>query len=505
MTMEQRATRTPAALLPYQQRWMADESKVKVCEKSRRIGLSWAEACDSALTAASESGMDCWYIGYNKDMSQEFIEDCADWARHFHHAAAAVEEFVFNDEEKDILAFRIRFQSGWKVVALSSRPSNLRGKQGKIIIDEAAFHDDLPGLLKAAMAMLMWGGRVVVVSTHNGDDHPFNELVSDIRAGKKPYALHRITLDDAIRDGLYQRICLRLGKDWAPEGEAAWRDDLIEYYGEDADEELFCIPAKGSGVYLPRAVIEACMDPGIPVIRWSCKDDFAELPEYTRRQETEGWCKENLDQVLARLDPHAPSYFGEDFGRSGDLTVVFPLQEMRNLLRRAPFVLELRNVPFRQQEQVLFYICDRMPRFCGGAMDARGNGQYLAEVAMQRYGRNRIIQVMLSNEWYRDNMPRYKASFEDRTILIPKDGDLLDDHRAIRMEKGIAKVPDNLRSKGRDGKQRHGDSAIAGALADFAVSELAGMAGVPEILTARSSHMMGETTSYFNGARYSAY
>ena len=27
-----------------------------------------------------------------------------------------------------------------------------------VLIDEAAFHDDLPGLIKAAMAMLIWGG-----------------------------------------------------------------------------------------------------------------------------------------------------------------------------------------------------------------------------------------------------------------------------------------------------------------------------------------------------------
>ena len=33
------------------------------------------------------------------------------------------------DERSDILAYRIRFASGHKIVALSSRPSNLRGKE----------------------------------------------------------------------------------------------------------------------------------------------------------------------------------------------------------------------------------------------------------------------------------------------------------------------------------------------------------------------------------------
>jgi phage FluMu gp28-like protein len=160
------------------------------------------------------------------------------------------------------------------------------------------------------------------------------------------------------------------------------------------------------------------------------------------------------------------SCFGEDFGRSGDLTVIWPLQIGQGLIRRTPFLIELRNIPFKQQEEVLFAMTDKLPRFIGGAMDARGNGQYLAERAAQRYGA-RIEQVMLSTEWYRDNMPRYKAAFEDGTIELPKDSDVLADHRMLRMEKGIAKIPER-RMKGEDGRQRHGDSAIAGALAWYA-------------------------------------
>ena len=124
---ENRSNRTPAVLLSYQQRWMADESQVKVGEKSRRVGLSWDEAADDTLLAAKTSGMDVWYIGYNKEMAQEFIEDCADWARFYQLAAEEIEEVVIEDEGKDIKSFRIRFASGWKITALSSRPANLRG------------------------------------------------------------------------------------------------------------------------------------------------------------------------------------------------------------------------------------------------------------------------------------------------------------------------------------------------------------------------------------------
>ena len=39
-------------LLPYQTRWVADKSAVKFIEKSRRVGISWAEAADDTLYAS---------------------------------------------------------------------------------------------------------------------------------------------------------------------------------------------------------------------------------------------------------------------------------------------------------------------------------------------------------------------------------------------------------------------------------------------------------------------
>jgi phage FluMu gp28-like protein len=37
------------------------------------------------------------------------------------------------------------------------------------------------------------------------------------------------------------------------------------------------------------------------------------------------------------------------------------------------------------------------------------------------------------------------------------------------MEKGVAKVPDNARVRGSDGRERHGDTAVALAMATFAI------------------------------------
>jgi len=466
----------PAVLLTYQGGLYGTVSRnaLTVCEKSRRIGVTWGLGALAVLTSAaakSAGGQDTLYLGTSMDMAREFIDACAMWARAFMPAASEVEEFLFKDQEdgredRHIQAFRINFGSGFDIVALSSSPRSLRGRQGLVIIDEAAFHDDLDEVLKAAMALIIWGGRVVVVSTHNGEDNPFNQLIKEIRQGKRPGSVFRCDFDEALADGLYKRICLVMGKDWSPEGEAEWRQEVIDFYGEDAEEELFCVPKSGEGAYLSRALIESRMDGAIPVIRWSQPASFAQEPEHIREAETRDFCEMELLPILKRLEPGERHSLGMDFGRSGDLSVMWPLAIQKNLVRRTPFVLELSNIPFKQQEQILYYICDRLPRFSGAALDARGNGQALAEYAMQKYGSSLVEQVMLSLDWYRRHMPLYKAAFEDATIVVPMDDDIATDHRAITVVRGVPKLPETGgRTKGRDGRQRHGDTAIAGALA----------------------------------------
>lgn len=462
----------PDGFLPYQQRLMSSvaASAVVVVEKSRRTGYSWAAAAIAVLTAAATSaagGMDVFYMGYNLEMAREFVDYCAEWARLVEPAAAEVDEQLFEDAdkpEKSIRAFRVKFASGFKVLALPSAPRALRGMQGLVIIDEAAFHDDLDELLKSAFALLIWGGRILVISTHNGETNPFNVLVQDIRAGRRPYVLQRLTFDEALDEGLYRRICLTTGKAWSPAAEAAWRAEIIGFYGDGADEELFVVPSASSGSYLSGALIEARMVDGVTVARWQCAAGFGEWAEHLRKAEASHWIETTLRDALDRLDKDTPHCIGLDFARKGDLSVLWVLAIGRDLVRRTALVVEMRDCPFRQQEQVLYAVCDALPRFRAGALDATGNGMYLAEVAAQKYGA-RISQVMLSDKWYREQMPAWKAAFEDAMITLPRDREILGDHRAVGLVRGVAKI---VERSGDAGRKRHGDSAIASALAYFA-------------------------------------
>ena len=457
--------------LSYQQKLMTSASTcgVTIVEKSRRTGYSWAAGAIAVLTAGAAhaaGGMDVFYMGYNLEMAREFIDYCGTWAKQLQAAAGEMQETFFTDPDhpdRQIKAFRVQFESGFEIVALPSVARALRGKQGLVIIDEAAFHDDLEGVIKSAMALRMWGGRVLIISTHNGDVNPFNALVEDIRAGKKPYKLLRCTLDDALEDGLYQRICLVSGQAWSPEAETAWRAQLIAEYGDAADEELFVIPREGGGKAIPRALIEKRMNADLPVLRWRCDDRFVHQPDHIRTDVALAWCEEFVKPLLDALDPQTPCVFGEDFARKRDLTYIAPLQILKSLVRRAPFLIELRNVPFDQQREILFYVVDNLPRMRAGKLDAGGNGMYLAEKAMQKYGESRIECVQFSEPWYRENMPKLKAAFEDGSIEIPKDRDVLDDIALLELVRGVIRIPE--RTLGSDGEGRHGDAAIALALA----------------------------------------
>ena len=455
----------PAILLPYQAEAirLSHANALFVSEKSRRTGLTYGFAADAVLTAAAATGgMDVFYIAYNLDMTREFVGYCGDFTKAFDQARA-VSEFLFDDgSEAGIKAFRIDYPSGHSIVALSSKPRSLRGKQGVVIIDEAAFHEALAELLKAAMALLMWGGRVVVISTHDGADNPFNELVEDIRGGKRKGVVMRLTLNEALDQGLYKRICLRAGKVWSAGAQRHWESDLRSFYGEAADEELDVIPSRGSGTYLARATIEAAMSPLYPVLRLSCPNGFERNDMDWRAGWVEEWLETEVAPLLAKLDPAKYSYFGQDFARSSDLSAfaVGQYDDLANLVCR--FIIEMRNVPFREQEQVLHFVIQRMRLFAAGKMDARGNGQQLAETMQDHYGEDRIEAVMASPKTYLAMMPRLKARIEDRTLIMPKSEGVIDDLRLIKLVRGVPAIVDRADDRADGSKnRRHGDTAIA--------------------------------------------
>ena len=148
--------------------------------------------------------------------------------------------------------------------------------RGNVIIDEAAFQADLAAVLKAALALTMWGNNVRLISTHNGIDNLFNTIITDSRAGKKRYSVHHVDIETAIAEGLYQRICQVTKKVWSVEAEAEWLANLLSDTAteEDAREEYYCEPKNGGGVYIARSLRERAARGPTVVLRFTGTADF---------------------------------------------------------------------------------------------------------------------------------------------------------------------------------------------------------------------------------------
>lgn len=480
-----------AALLPYQRAWAYDDSRVKVCVKSRRIGITWATAYEAVMVASTRTGarkgygMDVWYQANSLDDAREFIDDCADWVRWLRPFTDEVsatgeveaEQLIFGDDK--ILAFTISFASGYKIHALTSKPRRLRGKQGYAILDEAAFHDNLSEWLKAALPFLTWGGRVAVISTLNGVENEFHDFVEDCRSGKRDHSLHATDIHAAIKQGLYRRICRKLGLEWTPAADQEWVEQLRKDNGDGFEEEYECIARRSGSAYIPQHLIHGRMvlrEELCPVVEfkpgrdldkatWGGAASWDDVPLEQRQREMRRWLDGNVLPMVRALSD-VELYGGVDFGRVANLTVLVLLELRRDMTRRARLIIELDQVPFAQQDQILDYVWQRCPKIRRVCLDATGIGTAPAEHARDQLG-SRADEVKLSEGWYSEHWPPLKRRFEDGAIELPMYEPLFADLRSLRRVGGKVKIVGEGKGKNADQK-RHGDGAVALLLAEAA-------------------------------------
>ena len=490
-------------LMAHQSEWirMQEGLDIAVCEKGRRTGITFAQALSDTITAASAKdagGDNVWYMADTKEKGLEFIGYVPKFAPIIAQGQASrIEQHIFQDQQPDgtsrqIQAFRVRFASGFRITALSSRPENIHGLQGVVDLDEAALHKDVAKVLESATALLIWGGRIRVWSTHRGKKNPFNQLVQDVQAGRygKKAGVIRISFDDAVSNGLYERVCAMRGKVATAEGKKEWYTAIRSAYGPRKAamrEELDVIPRDGDGSAIPSVWIDRAMPEVRPVLRLVFDDDFPKRSE----KEREIWCSVWIATTLLPVLRAAVAGFsgrwaiGMDFARHRHFSVIKPAKVGQDLRRDVPFLIEMANAPTRQQEQILWALLDALKEGFSGrwsfAGDATGPGQTLMEYTGDRYGRAEldadtgryiggpIHEVTLSRPWYGEWMPKYIALFEDGFLSLPRDASLEDDHRAVEYVDGIPMVPRLERKDLQDPELvRHGDGAIAGVLMQFA-------------------------------------
>jgi len=234
--------------------WLTDSSQMMIAEKGRQIGFSWVDSLKSVIEATRPNNpRNTYYTSFNRDTTENYIRYATKWAQSLGHILGQTAGIRLIDD-KDTLMYRLRFLNGFSITALAGNAVNLRDKSGAaIVVDEAAFRLDLPSIIDAATACVVWGGSLRVFSTHFGIDSPFNTLIGE--AQQRNFSHHRIPFRLAVDEGLYKRVCIRTGQEWTKEKESRWVDGIYRMYGAGASQELDCIPSDNGGLGLFKNIL----------------------------------------------------------------------------------------------------------------------------------------------------------------------------------------------------------------------------------------------------------
>jgi phage FluMu gp28-like protein len=393
-----------AIFMPYQSRWIRDESRLKLMEKSRQIGLSWATAYAAvSRTALVGARFDQWVSSRDDIQAQLFLEDCKMWAGNLSIAAQDLGEQVLDPRDRQT-AYVLRFANARRINSMSSNPNAQAGKRGGRILDEFALHPDPRKLWSIAYPGITWGGAMEVISTHRGSQNFFNQLVREIKEQGNPkgISLHTVTLQDALDQGFLWKLQQTLPADDEKQAmdEAAYFDFVR---AGAADEESFqqeymCRPADDDAAFLEYDLIARC--------EYAAGTDWEQIEDGTL-------------------------FLGIDIGRKKDLTVGWLLEKLGDVFytRR---VITLQNMSKPDQEKVLWpWIAQVLASGGRVAIDNTGLGIGWVDDAQAKFGKYRVEGVNFTAQTKEALAYPVRGTMEDRRLRIPNDGKIRADLRSV--------------------------------------------------------------------------
>lgn len=474
--------------LKYQEDWLKDQSRIKVWEKSRRIGATWTQAYEDVRDAALGRVPVVWFTSADKTAAEEYILYVKDWAKILDFAAKDLGEILI-DNDKDLKTYSVEFSNGVRINALSSNPKALRSKEGKIVIDEAAHHDNPDELWKAARPCIMWGYSLRLLSTHNGKETRFYKDIQKIKQGELNWSLHTVTIYDAVRDGIVKKIHEKRG--WTPpthEEEQAWLEQEKEDCSDELtwEQEYLCIATDEGSAFLSYELLNKC----------ERKSDILYLPLtivkdwlFTKKEVIDN--KIPYEHTIGKVIPDGEierlveplkniilgHYFiGFDVARRVNLSVIWIL-EKSGALKPPRAIIALENLGFSVQEAILFAFIG-FPETARACLDKTGIGEQLAENAIKKFGK-KIEAISFTNPAKEELANNLYTSIEAQTFLIPKsEKDFI--KKDFHSMKKLTTAGNNTRfdttRSGKRGKkgESHGDYFWAGALANYAAKETPG-------------------------------
>lgn len=434
-----------ALLLPYQAKWVHDNARLKIAEKSRQIGWTWSSAYRNVRTKSLvDARLDSWISSRDEIQARLFLEDCKSFAQLLDMGARDMGQQVIDDKGNS--AYVLSYANGLRTHSMSSNPDAQAGKRGDRTLDEFALHPDPRKLYAIAYPGITWGGQLEIFSTHRGTANYFNDLINEVKhkGNPKSFSLHRCTLQDALDQGFLYKLQTKL-----PPDDQRQHMDEADYFNfiraGCPDEETFlqeymCQPSDDNAAFLSYDLILPC--------------------EYKPGENWETDLKDSKGQL----------FVGVDVGRDHDLTVIWVVEKFLDTYFTRE-VIELKNIPFNIQEEKLYPILE-LPAVRRACIDNTGIGRQFAERAQQRFGTYKVEPVTFTGPVKEALAYPVRSAFEDMTIRVPSSEVIRADMRAIKKETTAA---GNIRFTADRGKNGHADRFWALALAMHAGKTGAGM------------------------------
>lgn len=457
-------------MLPYQSLWIQDRSRLKLMQKSRQVGISWATAYELvSSTGVRGNANDDWISSRDDLQARLLIHDCQQFAGMLNMGCEDLGE-VLVDETGRHSAYVLRYSNGCKTHSLSSNPDAQAGKRGRRVLDEFALHPDPQKLYSIAYPGTTWGGSMEIISTHRGSANFFNDLVNEVRhkGNPKGISLHTVTLYDALEQGFLYKLQRKLH-----ESDTRQQMDEGEYAAfvragcadeESWQQEFLCNPADDASAFLPYDLIAGC--------------------EY---QEGNEW-KRSLADLY---DCDGELYLGVDIGRFHDLTVMWLMEGVGDVLHTRQ-IIELKDAPFAEQE-TRFNELMSLPRMRRACIDDTGIGRQFTERGQARWSEHRVEGITFSNPRKEELAYPLKAALEAKRIRIPNDKWIRSDLRSVRKEYSAG----NPRFVAESGKNGHADRFWALALSINAAGKSTG----PGIIRSVTTRQTGYSMSGLGGRR----
>lgn len=465
--------------LPYQINWLKDDSRIKVWEKSRRIGATYVQSYEDVRDAALGKVNAVWFSSADESAAREYIVYVEQWAKLLNYAAKSFDEMLIEDE-RNIKTFVVEFANGTRISAMSSNPKRFRSKGGKIVLDEFAHHENQEELWKAAWACAMWGDSVRILSTHNGICL-FSEFVDDIKAGKLNWSLHTVTIQDAVKDGIVKKIYQKkFGRISTQEEEKAWLEEqkknckgIIIWL-----QEFCCVVIRETTAFITYEMLAKCEKKDVLYIPLTKIKDVLYTEEEVKRNNIPAsraagkiFYNRQIEELLKPLELIInPFYTGMDIAETGHLSCIW-ITEKIGCIKYTRAVIVMEKVGFSVQEAILFRILGH-PKSIRGCIDKTGIGANIGQNAIKKFGQFKVEPIHFTNPISNDLATNLYLAFEDVSIFIPEDEEIREDLHSIKQfTTGAGNVrfdTDSSKGKKKGESQSHADRFWAAALSNYA-------------------------------------